>query len=163
MAEHGGKTLIVSILASSRLWHDVNDLLLYGFSITGSGEPRFVSLSQVTTLPGPLPAPPPERKPPERKPPAPKPREPKTAELRGRNSPAYSVQVGAFREKRLAEMLRQRLHQRGYSARVMISGTRTAKFYKVRLGGFNTPGEAKRFVGQLKSQMGIDAVVAAAD
>jgi len=71
--------------------------------------------------------------------------------------------VGAFREKRLAEMLLQRLHQRGYSAHVMTSGTRTAKFYKVRLGEFDTQGEAKRVVGRLKSQMGLDAVVAASD
>jgi D-alanyl-D-alanine carboxypeptidase (penicillin-binding protein 5/6) len=163
MVEHGGSALIVSVLASSRMWHDVNELLLYGFSATGVGEPRFVSLSQATTLPPPLPAPPPERKSPERKPPDPKPREPKTAGLRGGNSSSYTVQVGAFREKHLAETLRQRLHQRGYSAHVMTSGTRTAKFYKVRLGGFNTQGEAKRFVGQLKSQMGLEAVVAAAD
>lgn len=163
MVEHSGKTLIVSVLASSRLWHDVNELLLYGFSTTGSGEPHFVSLSQAATLPLPLPAPPPERKSPERKLPDPKPREPKTVERRGGNSASYTVQVGAFREKRLAETLQQRLHQRGYSAHVMTSGTRTTKFYKVRLGGFNTQGEAKRFVGQLKSQMGLDAVVAASD
>ena len=163
MVEHGGKTLIVSILASSRLWNDINELLLYGFSATGVGEPRFVSLSNMTSLPPPLPAPQPERKSPEPKLPDPKPREPRTVELRGGNSSAYTVQVGAFREKRLAEMLRQRLHQRGYSAHVMTSGTRTAKFYKVRLGGFNTQGEAKRFVGQLKSQMGLDAVVAGMD
>ena len=163
MVEHGGRTLIVSVLASSRMWHDVNELLLYGFSATDVGEPHFVPLSQVTTLPPPLPAPPPERKSPERKLPDHKPRGPKTEEFRGGNSSSYTVQVGAFREKRLAETLRQRLHQRGYSAHVMTSGTRTAKFYKVRLGGFNTQGEAKRFVGQLKSQMGLDAVVAAAD
>jgi len=162
MVEHSGKTLIVSVLASSRLWEDVNELLLYGFSITGSGEPRFVSLSQVTMLPPPLPAPLPAP-PPERKLPDPKPREPKTVVIRGGNSSSYTVQVGAFREKRLAETLRQRLHQRGYSAQVMTSGTRAAKFYKVQLGGFNTQGEAKRFVGHLKSQMGLDAVVAASD
>jgi cell division septation protein DedD len=140
MVEHSGKTLIVSVLASSRLWNDVSELILYGFSATGSGEPRFVSLSNMMTLPAPLPAPPPERKPPERKLPEPKPLEQKTADVRGGNSSAYTVQVGAFREKRLAEMLRQRLHQRGYSAHVMTSGPRTAKFYKVRLGGFDTQG-----------------------
>jgi serine-type D-Ala-D-Ala carboxypeptidase (penicillin-binding protein 5/6) len=168
MVEHSGKTLIVSVLASSRLWNDVSELILYGFSATGSGEPRFVSLSNMMTLPAPLPAPPPERKPPEHKPPErklpdPKPREHQAAGVRGGNASAYTVQVGAFREKRLAEMLRQRLHQRGYSAHVMTSGTRTAKFYKVRLGGYDTQGEAKRMVGRLKSQMGLDAVVAASD
>jgi D-alanyl-D-alanine carboxypeptidase len=173
MVEHSGKTIIVSVLASSRLWNDVSELILYGFSATGSAEPRFVSLSNMMTLPTPLPAPAPERKPPERKLPEPKlpepklpepkPREHKTAGVRGGNASAYTVQVGAFRDKRLAEMLRQRLHQRGYSAHVMTSGTRTAKFYKVRLGGYDTQGEAKRIVGRLKSQMGLDAVVAASN
>jgi serine-type D-Ala-D-Ala carboxypeptidase (penicillin-binding protein 5/6) len=163
MVEHSGKTIIVSVLASSRLWNDVSELILYGFSATGSAEPRFVSLSNMMTLPTPLPAPAPERKPPEPKLPEPKPREHKTAGVRGGNASAYTVQVGAFRDKRLAEMLRQRLHQRGYSAHVMTSGTRTAKFYKVRLGGYDTQGEAKRIVGRLKSQMGLDAVVAASN
>src|ERR671924_833656 len=55
MVEHDGRTLIVSVLASSRLWNDVNELLLYGFSAPGAGEPRFVNLSGMTTLPPPLP------------------------------------------------------------------------------------------------------------
>jgi D-alanyl-D-alanine carboxypeptidase (penicillin-binding protein 5/6) len=163
MVEHGSRTLIVSVLASSRLWSDVNELLIYGFSSTGSGEPRFVNLSNMATLPLPLPVPPPERKSPERRPSEPKPREPKRVEVRGGNSSVYTVQVGAFREKRLAEMLRQRLRQHGYSAQVMTSGTRTAKFYKVRLGEFDTQGEAKRFVGRLKSHMGLEAVVASSE
>jgi D-alanyl-D-alanine carboxypeptidase (penicillin-binding protein 5/6) len=163
MLEHNGRTLIVSVLASSRLWNDVNDLVLYGFSSTGSGEPRFVSLSSMMTLPPPPAAPPPDRKAPEPKISAPKARGQKPVEVRVANTSAYTVQVGAFREKRLAETLRQRLRHRGYSAYVMTSGTRTAKFYRVRLGEFDTQGEAKRFVSRLKNQLGLDAVVAASD
>jgi serine-type D-Ala-D-Ala carboxypeptidase (penicillin-binding protein 5/6) len=163
MVEQGGKTLIVSVLASSRLWNDVNDLLLYGFASSGGGEPRFVSLSSMTSLASPIPNPAPERQPPERKLPEPKPREQRSVELKGGNTSAYTVQVGAFREKRMAEMLQQRLRQRGYSAHVTTSGTRTTKFYRVRLGEFETQGEAKRFVGRLKSQMGLEAVIAASD
>jgi D-alanyl-D-alanine carboxypeptidase (penicillin-binding protein 5/6) len=163
MVEQNGKTLIVSVLASSRMWGDINELLLYGFLSTGTGEPRFVSLSNVTALPPPLPAAPPERRPAERKPLEPKSREQRAADVRGGGSSAYTVQVGAFREKRLAEMLRQRLHQRGYAAQVKVSGTRAERFYKVRLGGFTTQGEALRLVGRLKSQMGLEAVVAAAE
>jgi serine-type D-Ala-D-Ala carboxypeptidase (penicillin-binding protein 5/6) len=163
MVEQGGRTLIVSVLASSHLWNDINELLLYGFSPSGSEEPRFVSLSNATTLPPPAPHPVPERKPPERKLPELKPHEQSPVEDRGTNTSAYTVQVGAFREKRAAEMLRQRLRKRGYSAYVMTSGTRTAKFYRVRLGEFDSRGEAKRFVGRLKSQMGLEAVVAASD
>src|SRR5919108_2131607 len=62
MVEHGGRTLIVSVLASSRLWSDVTELLIYGFSSTGAGEPRCVNLSNMATLPLPRPAAPPERK-----------------------------------------------------------------------------------------------------
>jgi D-alanyl-D-alanine carboxypeptidase (penicillin-binding protein 5/6) len=163
MVEHDGRTLIVSVLASSHLWNDVHELLLYGFSSPSFAEPRFVNLSKMATLPPPHPPPLPERKPPERQLPEPNSRAPKPVEARGGNASAYTVQVGAFREKRLAEMLRQRLRQRGYSAQVMTSGTRTAKFYRVRLGEFDTQGEAKRIVGRLKSQMGLDAVVAATD
>jgi D-alanyl-D-alanine carboxypeptidase (penicillin-binding protein 5/6) len=163
MVEQGGRALIVSILASSRLWNDINELLLYGFSSPGSAEPRFVSLSNVAMLPPPVPNPAPERKPLERKRSEPKPREQSAMEARGGNTSAYTVQVGAFRDKRMAEILRQRLRQRGYSAYVMTSGTRTAKFYRVRLGEFDSQGEAKRFVGRLRSQMGIEAVVAASN
>jgi cell division protein FtsN len=111
----------------------------------------------VSRFPSPLPTPP------ERKAPEPKPREVQNLEVKGGTSAVYTVQVGAFRDKRQAEVLRQRLHQRGYSAQVMLSGTRTARFYRVRLGEFTTPAQAKRLVGQLKSRMGLDAMVAAAN
>jgi D-alanyl-D-alanine carboxypeptidase (penicillin-binding protein 5/6) len=163
MVEHGGRTLIVSVLASSRLWTDVNELLLYGFAAVGTGEPRFVAFNSLATLPPPVPNPAPERKPPERKPLEAKLRAQRPAELRGGNASAYTVQVGAFREKRMADMLQRRLRQQGYSAQVTTSGTRTTKFYRVRLGEFDTQGEAKRFVGRLKSQTGLQAVVASAD
>lgn len=163
MAEYRGRILIVSVLASSRLWNDINELLMYGFSFPGSGEPRLVSLGSMATLPPPSSAPPPDREVPERKRPESKAREQKPVGVRAGTTSAYTVQVGAFREKRSAEMLRQRLRQRGYSAYVTTSGTRTAKFYRVRLGEFDTQGEAKRFVGRLKNQMGLDAVVAAPD
>jgi serine-type D-Ala-D-Ala carboxypeptidase (penicillin-binding protein 5/6) len=160
MVEYAGRTLIVSVLDSSRLWNDVNELLLYGFAASGTGEPRFVSLSEVTTLPPPVPNPVPDRKLPERKPPEAKPRAQRPTELRGGNASAYTVQVGAFRERRTAEELRQRLRQRGYSAQVITSSTRTARLYRVRVGEFDTRGEAKRFVSQLRSKIGLQAVVA---
>jgi serine-type D-Ala-D-Ala carboxypeptidase (penicillin-binding protein 5/6) len=163
MVEHNGRTLIVSVLSSSHLWNDVHELLLYGFAYGGSGEPRFVSVSSAMTPPPPALTPLPEPKPIERKPPDPKPRVQKPVELRGGNASAYTVQVGAFREKRMAEMLRQRLRQRGYAAYVTSAGTRTAKVYRVRLGDFDSRGEAKRLVGRLKSQMGLEAVVATPD
>jgi D-alanyl-D-alanine carboxypeptidase (penicillin-binding protein 5/6) len=163
MVENGGRTLIVSVLASSQLWSDIDELLQYGFSFGDSTEPRFASLSGMTTLPPPLPQAMLERKLPERRPPDLKPPMQKSVGLRGGNTSAYTVQVGAFREKRMADLLRQRLRQHGYLASVSAYGTRSAKFYRVRVGEFDTQGEAKHLVGRLKSQMGLAAVVATPD
>jgi D-alanyl-D-alanine carboxypeptidase (penicillin-binding protein 5/6) len=163
MVENRGRTLIVSVLASSRLWNDVDELLQYGFSYSSPAEPRVAALSSVTTLLPAAPNPAPERKLPERKPLAAKPPMQKPVELSDGNTSAYTVQVGAFREKRPAEMLRRRLRQRGYSANVTAAGTRSGKLYRVRVGEFDTQREAKRFVGRLRSQMGLEAVVATPD
>jgi serine-type D-Ala-D-Ala carboxypeptidase (penicillin-binding protein 5/6) len=163
LVQQGERGLIVSVLASSRLWSDVNDLLSYGFALPGREEPRFVLLSNATTLPQPISNPPPERRAVESKRPDPKPREVRPVELREKNASGYTVQVGAFREKHMAETLRLRLRQRGYSASVTSTGTRTAKFYRVRLGEFDSQGEAKRFISRLRSQMGLEAVVAASN
>ena len=163
MVEKGGRTLIVSVLASSRLWDDIQELLQYGFSDVEPGEPRFVPLSTMTPLPPPAPKPTLERRPPERKPPAPKPVVQKPAGVRGGTASAFTVQVGAFRNKEAAETLRQKLRKRGYSAYVTTVGTRAARLFKVRIGEFDSQGEAKRFVGRLKSQMGLKALVATPD
>jgi DedD protein len=88
---------------------------------------------------------------------------PRAAEIKGGNTSAFTVQVGAFREKRMAETIRQKLRQRGYSAYVTTSGTRAARWYRVRVGEFDSQGEAKRMVGRLKSQMGLAALVATSD
>ena len=173
MVESGGRTLIASVLASSRLWDDIQELLRYGFSDGEPGEPRFVPLSTVTQIPPPvstvtqLPPPGPkptlERRPPERKPPPPKPVAQKPTEVRGGTTSAFTVQVGAFRNKEAAETLRQKLRKRGYSAYVTAVGTRAARLFKVRIGEFDSQGEAKRLVGRLKSQMGLQALVATPD
>jgi serine-type D-Ala-D-Ala carboxypeptidase (penicillin-binding protein 5/6) len=163
MVESGGRTLIVSILASSRLWDDVQELFRYGFSTGEPGEPRFVPISTTAVLPSTLTPPAFERKPPERKPPDPKPAAQKSTEIRGGTTSAFTVQVGAFREKNVAEMMRQKLRQGGYLAYVTTFGTRAARWYRVRVGEFDSQGEAKRMVGRLKSQMGLKAVVATPD
>jgi D-alanyl-D-alanine carboxypeptidase (penicillin-binding protein 5/6) len=163
MVESGGRTLIVSVLASSRLWDDIQELLQYGFSDVEPGEPRFVPLSTLTSLPAPEPKPIPERRPPERKPPAPKSLVQKPTDVRGGTTSAFTVQVGAFRKKEAAETLRQKLRRLGYSAYVTTSGTRAARVFRVRIGEFDSQGEAKRVVGRLKSQMGLKALVATPD
>jgi D-alanyl-D-alanine carboxypeptidase (penicillin-binding protein 5/6) len=163
MVESGGRTLIVSVLASSRLWDDIQELLQYGFSDVEPEEPRFLPLSTLTPLPVPESKPILERRPPEPKRPAPKPIVRKPTETRGGTTSAFTVQVGAFRKKEAAETLRQKLRRRGYSAYVTVSGTRAARLFRVRIGEFESQGEAKRFVGRLKSQMGLEALVATPD
>jgi D-alanyl-D-alanine carboxypeptidase len=163
MVESGGRTLIVSVLASSRLWDDIQELLRYGFADLEPGEPRFVPLSTMAPIPPPKPKPILERRPPERTPPTPKPPVQKPTAVRGGTTPAFTVQVGAFRNKEAAETLRQKLRKRGYSAYVTTVGTRAARLFRVRIGEFDNQGEAKRFVGRLKSQMGLQALVATPD
>jgi D-alanyl-D-alanine carboxypeptidase (penicillin-binding protein 5/6) len=163
MAENGGRTLIVSVLASSRLWDDVQELFRYGFSYGEPGEPRFVPIASTAALPSPLNPSAFERKSPERKPPDLKPAVQKSADIRGGTTSAFTVQVGAFREKKVAETMLHKLRQRGYSAYVTTSGTPAARWYRVRVGEFDSQGEAKRVVGRLKSQMGLKALIATPD
>jgi serine-type D-Ala-D-Ala carboxypeptidase (penicillin-binding protein 5/6) len=163
MVENGGRTLIVSVLASSRLWDDVQELFRYGFSYGEPGEPRFVPIASTAALPSPLNPSAFERKSPERKPPDLKPAVQKSADIRGGTTSAFTVQVGAFREKKVAETMLHKLRQRGYSAYVTTSGTPAARWYRVRVGEFDSQGEAKRVVGRLKSQMGLKALIATPD
>jgi D-alanyl-D-alanine carboxypeptidase (penicillin-binding protein 5/6) len=163
MVETGGQTLVVSVLASSRLWDDVQELFRYGFSYGEPREPRFVPVTSTAALPSPLHPPAFERRMPERKPPDPKPVVQKPSDVRGGTTWAFTVQVGAFREKKVAETMRQRLRQRGYSAYVTSSGAGAARWYRVRVGEFDSQGEAKRVVGRLRSEMGLKALVATPD
>jgi len=173
MVQNGARTLIVSVLASSRLWDDIQELLLFGFSSTELSEPRFLPIRSPMKLtpptPAPLPpAPVPERRPTERRPieakrPEAKSPIPKPTPTRNGDSASFTVQVGAFKEKQSADTLRRKLRQQGYSAFVTASETRKVKWYRVRVGDFDSQGEAKRFVGRLKSQTGLEALVATPD
>jgi D-alanyl-D-alanine carboxypeptidase len=148
MAERNGQTLVVSVLGSTRLWDDVRELLSYGFA-TPVTEQAQVVLSQPTRL-----SPAPQTRPPERR---------SGGINNNGNSTGYTVQVGAFREKKRAEILRQKLRKHGYSAYLSATGNRTARLYRVRVGEFDTPVAAKQVVGRLKSQMGLQALVAKSD
>jgi D-alanyl-D-alanine carboxypeptidase (penicillin-binding protein 5/6) len=173
MVQSGERTLIVSVLASTRLWDDIQELLLFGFSPTEVGEPRFIPISSPTKLTPLTSAPPPpaplperrstERRPTEAKRPEAKSPAPKPSNIRDSNNSSFTVQVGAFREKQAADLLRRKLRQQGYSAFVTASETRKVKWYRVRVGDFDSQGEAKRFVGRLKSQTGLEALIAAPD
>jgi D-alanyl-D-alanine carboxypeptidase (penicillin-binding protein 5/6) len=168
MVENSRQTLIVSVLASSRLWDDIQELFRYGFATREPGEPRFVPINTTTALATPVHPPTFEQRPVERK--AIEPKSPKSkavrqkpTEVREATTSAFTVQVGAFREKHMAETLRQKLRHRGYSAYVITSGARAARWYRVRVGEFDSQGEAKRLVGRIKSQLGLEALVASPD
>lgn len=163
MAERNGRRLVVSVLGSTRLWDDVRELLEYGFAAPDGEAPRVVLspspafpsppavkpvLGQATTF-----SPPPGVRPLERRP----------VDAGADNATSYTVQVGAFRERRRAEMLRQRLRKHGYSAYVSTTGPSSARVYRVRVGEFDTPLEARRAVGRLKSRLGLAGLVATAD
>jgi DedD protein len=79
------------------------------------------------------------------------------------NTAGYTVQVGAFRQKNSAELLREKLRKHGYKAYIAASGPRTARWYRVRVGDFDSPGEAKQVIGRLKKQMGLRGLVASSD
>jgi D-alanyl-D-alanine carboxypeptidase len=147
MAERNGQALVVSVLGSTRLWDDVRDLLDYGFT-----EPDTDTLRVVVSRPTIL-APQPPARPPERRP----------MDISNGNAAAYTVQVGAFRQKKRAETLRQRLRKYGYSAYVTPTGRNATRLYRVRVGEFDTPLDAKRTVGRIKSQMGLEGLVATSD
>ena len=172
MAERGGRTLVVSILGSTRMWDDVQTLLTYGFSGIDSVDTRIVlgppsNLSALSSPAAPsqsapislrVPSPPPPRQP-----------APRSAVARGvaeasvGNTAGYTVQVGAFRQKGSAELLRAKLRKRGYKAYIATSGPRTARWYRVRVGDFDSPGEAQQVIGRLKKQMGLQGLVASSD
>jgi D-alanyl-D-alanine carboxypeptidase (penicillin-binding protein 5/6) len=172
MAERGGRTLVVSILGSTRMWDDVQTLLTYGFSGIDSVDTRVVlgppsNLSALSSPAAPsqsapislrVPSPPPPRQP-----------APRSAVARGvaeasvGNTAGYTVQVGAFRQKGSAELLRAKLRKRGYKAYIATSGPRTARWYRVRVGDFDSPGEAQQVIGRLKKQMGLQGLVASSD
>jgi D-alanyl-D-alanine carboxypeptidase (penicillin-binding protein 5/6) len=172
MAERGERALIVSLLGSTRMWDDVDTLLKYGFLGIDSVDTRVVlaapsnlSNSFVPSAPSsPPPIPPRTLSPPSPRPPALK--APVTrgqAEASTGNSAGYTVQVGAFRQKSSAEVLREKLRKQGYKAYIAASGSRTERWYRVRVGDFDSPGEAKQVIGRLKKQMGLQGLVAASD
>jgi D-alanyl-D-alanine carboxypeptidase (penicillin-binding protein 5/6) len=172
MAERGERTLIVSILGSTRMWDDVDTLLRYGFSGIDSVDTRVVlgsssnlSTSLIPSAPSPSiplsprPSSPPPPRPSALKPPATR----GQAEANIGNTAGYTIQVGAFRQKSSAEGLREKLRKQGYKAYIAASGSRTERWYRVRVGEFDSPGEARQVIGRLKKQMGLQGLVAASD
>ncbi|MBI3329806.1 MAG: D-alanyl-D-alanine carboxypeptidase [Nitrospinae bacterium] len=147
MAERGNRSLIVSVLGSANLWGDTRRLLEYGFESVGVGDTRLV-LSSGARLWAAAPQPRPQEK---------------AGRISSGGDSVYTVQVGAFRVKKQADILRASLRRRGYDAYVTIAGPRQARWYRVRVGEFETPGKARRIIGSLQSQLGLQGHVATAE
>jgi cell division septation protein DedD len=71
-----------------------------------------------------------------------------------------TVQVGAFKNTKDAEALKQRLENRGYKVYIKKSAsTKNAKLYKVRIGRFTVREDADALVQKLKKTEGLKAFV----
>ncbi|MGC8735513.1 MAG: SPOR domain-containing protein [Dissulfurimicrobium sp.] len=73
----------------------------------------------------------------------------------------YALQIGAFKDKKNAELELVRLDAKGYKARIKVTdtGTPNGTLHRVYLGRFKTPEEAKAFAKTLHDKDGIDSYV----
>lgn len=74
----------------------------------------------------------------------------------------YALQTGAYKEKKHAEIERVRLEARGYKAQIRgtdIGSPTKGVLYRVYLGRFKTPEEAKAFAKTLRKKEGIESYV----
>lgn len=71
-----------------------------------------------------------------------------------------TVQVGAFKNSKDADALKQRLEKKGYKVYIKKSAsTKNAKLYKVRVGRFAAREDADALVQKLKKTEGLKAFV----
>ncbi|MGQ9744942.1 MAG: SPOR domain-containing protein [Dissulfurimicrobium sp.] len=73
----------------------------------------------------------------------------------------YALQIGAFKEKKHAEMELVKLDVKGYKAKIRVTdtGSPNGTLHRVYLGRFETPEEAKAFAKTLHDKDGIDSYV----
>lgn len=73
----------------------------------------------------------------------------------------YALQIGAFKEKKHAELEVVKLDAKGYKAQIRVTdtGSPNGTLHRVYLGRFKTPEEAKAFAKTLHNKDGIDSYV----
>jgi septal ring-binding cell division protein DamX len=74
-------------------------------------------------------------------------------------STTFTIQVGAFSTMTNAEELRKRFEKEGYASNIFTINRDGKKLHKVWVGEFQTQEEARRFIGEVKSKFGLDAIV----
>lgn len=72
----------------------------------------------------------------------------------------YTLQVGAMKDKGLADAMAAKLKKFGYSAYIYSSGSSgKGAWYKVRLGTFSSKEDAQREAAKIKKNEGLQATV----
>jgi len=64
---------------------------------------------------------------------------------------SFTIQLGSFKEKEKAYALQNKLKKQGYLVRVTPKKIEDkGTYYRVRMGNFNTPEEAQKWVSKLR-------------
>lgn len=71
----------------------------------------------------------------------------------------YTVQVGAFKDEKEAEILKTKLGKKGYNINIVREMRKDVNLFKVRSGDFNTKREAELFAIRLSKTEGLPAFV----
>lgn len=71
----------------------------------------------------------------------------------------FSVQVGSYRKKEDAHLRMEALKRNGFNDTYITMADDKGRFYRVRLGHFNTRKDAQRMAEKIKAKTGWDAIV----
>lgn len=69
------------------------------------------------------------------------------------------VQLGAFKQKENADLLRQQLEQQGLTQGAPVESWYNADLYRVRLGPYASREEAERAAENIRQTMGVSAII----
>ena len=75
------------------------------------------------------------------------------------SGPHYSIQIGAFSSKKVADDMAKGLERKGYFVSVIDASSRSKSLYKVRVGKYKSESEANRAAQELKSKEGLPTLL----
>jgi DedD protein len=94
--------------------------------------------------------------------PAPSTQEPAVVKQTPPSKVRYTIQVGSYPEKVMAEEEARNMKKRGYAAFLVASDIpEKGKWYRVRVGSFASKQSAEKLAKELKSKEGIDGFITA--
>jgi len=94
------------------------------------------------------------------RPPAPAPKESAATKQTPPSKVRYTIQVGSYPEKAMAEEETRNMKKRGYAAFLVASEIpEKGKWYRVRVGSFANRQSAEKLAKELKSKEGIDGFI----